>query len=1125
MTKNKNLIKDFSYPEPNDPDIQSKIFKKREFYYHQIKPRNKMNTYEEVKNYRDQICKGEFKLREQQAIMSNFFNPNTPYKGLLIMHGTGTGKSCTAISIAEQFKDQIKKYNTKIYILTFGPNGRETIKNELLFCTGETYLKNKEILNQMTKFEIDREKKCAINSALQNYKILSYKTFYKKVLGEKITDKDFNKDNKNKSKYRRNEEGELERELVMERINNMNNSLLIIDEAHNLTGNEYGEALKKIIKESENLRVILLTATPMKNLADDIVDLLNFIRPINSQIHRDKIFTGDINYTMKIKPGGLEYLKEKASGYISFFRGNIPFTFAKKVDKGIIPDGLLFTPVIKCFMEEFQYKTYLETTKNINDKLDRASSSAANFVFPGLNKEKNDLCGYHSLEGINIVMSQINTDGEKLNNMINKKLFNGKLSKEVENNFLLINEKKNLSGYILKKEYLRYFSIKFYKALKRLDKLFINKSDKKIGTTFIYSNLVKAGGMEIFAEVLLMNGYLEYNEDFKNYDIKDDTIDYKTGLTFIDFKKKYDVNNFIPATFILITGSTDDTGEDIPEIKQRIIRDVYNNVNNIDGRNIKICLGSKVMNEGVTLENVKEIHILDVHYNLGKVDQVIGRGIRMCKHINSINDENKFPTVNVYRYVVSINKYLEKGIKKKFTKKEKMYSPLSTDEILYQKAELKYLVVKEIEHALKEVAIDCPLLLNGNVFPEEVEKYKGCFPPTLENRKQKKLICPALCDFKECDYKCDSNIKNKKLDKKDIDFNTFNDDLAKFEIISIKNKIKDLFRFKHVYLYDEILNEIKKSFEEHQVEMFEDYFLDQAIEDMMPKDENDFNNFKDTIYDKYNRPGYLIQRDKYYIFQPFDENEDVTMFYRQNIPIQKQNLVSIKNYIKQKFGDVKIKTIKEENITKKENVGYNFDDVLDYYQDRNENFIVGIIDKNINKLASSDNFSFKIREPILKEVTKKRGTGISTFKGAVCSTTKDKEYLINLIKKIPNISKEEVNKINKLTKEFICVELRNKLLYLEKYSTSKDKNKITYVMIPKNHPIYEFPYNLEDRIKDRINTINKIIGKNININVIKNKDITYTIEFDNDKNVKEYENKLLELDCKLEKNKWILELK
>ena len=50
------------------------------------------------------------------------------------------------------------------------------------------------------------------------------------------------------------------------------------------------------------------------------------------------------------------------------------------------------------------------------------------------------------------------------------------------------------------------------------------------------------------------------------------------------------------------------------------------------------------MNEGVTLENTREVHILDVHYNLGKVDQVIGRAIRQCKHQNVITDN--------YRYVI-----------------------------------------------------------------------------------------------------------------------------------------------------------------------------------------------------------------------------------------------------------------------------------------------------------------------------------------------------------------------------------------------------------------------------------------------------------------------------------------
>ena len=93
------------------------------------------------------------------------------------------------------------------------------------------------------------------------------------------------------------------------------------------------------------------------------------------------------------------------------------------------------------------------------------------------------------------------------------------------------------------------------------------------------------------------------------------------------------------------------------------------------------------MNEGITLKNTKEIHILDVHYNLGKLEQVIGRGIRMCMHQDLVTNEYRYPEVNVYRYVVSLK------------------NKLSTDENLYKKAELKYLLVKETEKVLKQLLI------------------------------------------------------------------------------------------------------------------------------------------------------------------------------------------------------------------------------------------------------------------------------------------------------------------------------------------------------------------------------------------------------------------------------------
>mgnify|MGYP000076255169 FL=1 len=130
---------------------------------------------------------------------------------------------------------------------------------------------------------------------------------------------------------------------------------------------------------------------------------------------------------------------------------------------------------------------------------------------------------------------------------------------------------------------------------------------------------------------------------------------------------------------LLITGGTEET-EELPEIKQKIVQDIFNSIDNVNGKYIKFILGSRVMGEGVTLKNCKEVHIIDVFYNIPKIEQVIGRVIRMCVHQDVINDNYRFPEVNVYRYVVAID--------------DKQTNRLSTDEILYQKAELKYLTIK-----------------------------------------------------------------------------------------------------------------------------------------------------------------------------------------------------------------------------------------------------------------------------------------------------------------------------------------------------------------------------------------------------------------------------------------------
>ena len=144
--------------------------------------------------------------------------------------------------------------------------------------------------------------------------------------------------------------------------------MLIVDEAHNMTGNEYGLALTELIKKSKNLRVVLLSATPMKNLASDLVELLNYIRPLNSKIQKEKIFnTSRYGYLLDTKEGGIDYLKKYLNGYISYYRGSHPLLFAKQVDMGEVPKELKFTKIIKCKMINFQNSFYKKTLKDKKD--------------------------------------------------------------------------------------------------------------------------------------------------------------------------------------------------------------------------------------------------------------------------------------------------------------------------------------------------------------------------------------------------------------------------------------------------------------------------------------------------------------------------------------------------------------------------------------------------------------------------------------------------------------------------------------------------------------------------------------------------------------------------------------
>ena len=115
-TNNSNTNIQFKYPYIQDNQLQKKIALKKEFQYKYDDKIEKISEKE--------MCKtDDFVLSPHQEFVKMFIHYNTPYNGLLLFHGMGSGKTCSAIGITEEFR-KVNKYNEqfKKIIIIASPN-------------------------------------------------------------------------------------------------------------------------------------------------------------------------------------------------------------------------------------------------------------------------------------------------------------------------------------------------------------------------------------------------------------------------------------------------------------------------------------------------------------------------------------------------------------------------------------------------------------------------------------------------------------------------------------------------------------------------------------------------------------------------------------------------------------------------------------------------------------------------------------------------------------------------------------------------------------------------------------------------------------------------------------------
>ena len=258
---------------------------------------------------------------------------------------------------------------------------------------------------------------------------------------------------------------------------------------------------------------------------------------------------------------------------------------------------------------------------------------------------------------------------------------------------------ENAKGKYLSPEGLETYSPKFLNILENIT------DDDHRGLHLIYSQFRTLEGIGVLKLVLEANG-------FARFKIK------KTGEQWVLDIPAEDKGK---PTFALYTGT--ETSEE-----KEIIRNVFNGAwkyiptalaeqleviasNNLYGEIIKVLMITASGAEGISLKNVRYVHITEPYWHPVRIEQVIGRARRICSHQDL---PEALRTVEVFMYLMTFSqKQLnsDESIELRLKDKSKLdnLTPITSDEALYETATIKEEVNVKILQAVKEASIDCAL--------------------------------------------------------------------------------------------------------------------------------------------------------------------------------------------------------------------------------------------------------------------------------------------------------------------------------------------------------------------------------------------------------------------------------
>lgn len=649
-----------------------------------------------------------------QEFIGQFLSYQSPFRDLLIYHGVGAGKTYTAINVYNILFNYTPKWN--IFLL---------IPASL---HDDPWLK--DIKKYMSKENYDKR--------FANIIFIHYDSPF--------ADRDF-----------------LEK---VKKADTSKGSIFIIDEAHRFINNVYNNISSKkgkraqVIydyiqqekKENNNTRILLLSATPAVNNPFEFALIFNLLRPDifpSSESIFEQIFISSTNFA-SLNENTKNMFQRRILGLVTYYIGSTPDKFAKK--------KIHYIPIVmnKEYEKIYNYFEEIEAKKEklrlkmrkgkIGDSIGTYSSytrQACNFIFPTIseqvNGEKRPRPGAFKIKETDAIILEEGKNKDKHNQLVKSKVEVIKYLNAVKQYISLFKEylnkhaeKDKKAGQTLDndienfhKKYNGSFTNFLTKAKKSsLFEAMNNCSPKFMriifnilktkGTVMIYSNYVAMEGLELFKIYLRHFHFIDIDADkeFNKNNLDNNKKLSKDGLRYCEFHGN------------------------IEKEVRKINKDIFNKSENKYGKFCKIIMISPAGAEGITLSNVRQVHIMEPYWNEVRIEQVIGRAVRFCQHKDLPMEERK---VDIFRY-----------------KMIRANGKVTTDEKLEDISRRKNNLLESFKDAVKEVAIDCELFKSHNMMGS---KYK-CFQFNQESLFEKP-IGPAFNSKLEYDEKINNGSNAK----------------------------------------------------------------------------------------------------------------------------------------------------------------------------------------------------------------------------------------------------------------------------------------------------------------------------------------------------------------------------